>query len=224
MRGTVSPPPRVSDPNMHHGTCVTHVTWYMPGSLTSDFLWSRWRGKRSRHSRGMRNPQFYVSGKRPTQKCDKHVLAQQNTVCFWFRTWKLICDTWNRTYRSSTKQEQDRISVKLVWNTFIWLKVFSDVLPSTTWAQVFLLSQELSSDVEMYLSASCKGISIVIVDKVYWNHLIFNWQKKERFLNSRIQHWNPEWHCAGIYGSQVCHTKQLLRTSLLILFGNRVCS
>ena len=25
----------------------------------------RWRGKRSRHSRRMRNPQFYVSGKRP---------------------------------------------------------------------------------------------------------------------------------------------------------------
>ena len=25
----------------------------------------RWRGKRSRHSRRMRNPQFYISGKRP---------------------------------------------------------------------------------------------------------------------------------------------------------------
>ena len=37
----------------------------MLGSLTSGFLWSRWRGKRSRHSRRMRNPQFYVSGKRP---------------------------------------------------------------------------------------------------------------------------------------------------------------
>ena len=40
---------------------VTH----MPGSLTSGFLWSRWRARRSRHSRRMRNPQFYVSGKRP---------------------------------------------------------------------------------------------------------------------------------------------------------------
>ena len=65
MPGTFSPPPRVSDPDMHHGTCVTHVPWCMPGSLTSGFLWSRWRGKRSRHSRRMRNPQFYVSGKRP---------------------------------------------------------------------------------------------------------------------------------------------------------------
>ena len=64
MPGTFSPPPRVSDPDMHHGTCVTHVPWCMPGLLTSGFFWSRWRGKRSRHSRRMRNPQFYVSGKR----------------------------------------------------------------------------------------------------------------------------------------------------------------
>ena len=62
--GTFSPP-RVSDPDMHHGTCVTHVPWCMPGSLTRGFLWSRWRGKRSRHYRRMRNPQFYASGKRP---------------------------------------------------------------------------------------------------------------------------------------------------------------
>ena len=26
--------PLVSDPGMHHGTCVTHVPWCMPGSLT----------------------------------------------------------------------------------------------------------------------------------------------------------------------------------------------
>ena len=65
MPGTFSPPPLASDPDMHYGTCVTHVPWCMQVSLTSDFLWSRWRGKRSRHSRCMRNPQFYVSGKRP---------------------------------------------------------------------------------------------------------------------------------------------------------------
>ena len=51
--------PLVSDPNMHHGTCATHVPWCMSGSLT------RGQGKRSRHSRRMHNPQFYVSGKRP---------------------------------------------------------------------------------------------------------------------------------------------------------------
>ena len=62
MPGTFSPPPPVSDPDIHHGTCVTHVPWCMPGSLTSGFLWSRLRGKRSRC---IHNPQFHVSGKRP---------------------------------------------------------------------------------------------------------------------------------------------------------------
>ena len=65
MPGTFSPPRLKSDPDMHHGTCVTHVPWCMPGSLPSGFLWSRWRRKRSRHSRRMCNPQFYVSGKTP---------------------------------------------------------------------------------------------------------------------------------------------------------------
>ena len=65
MPGTFSLLPQVSDHDMHHGTCVTHVPWCKPRSLTSGFLWIRWRIKRSRHSRRMRNPQFYVSGKRP---------------------------------------------------------------------------------------------------------------------------------------------------------------
>ena len=71
--GNVSPPPRVSDPDMHQGMCVVHVLWCMPGSLTSGFLWSRWRGKRSRHSRHMRNPQFYVSGNKPMAACFRFI-------------------------------------------------------------------------------------------------------------------------------------------------------
>ena len=63
--GTCSLPPRVSDPKMHYGTCMTHARWCTPESLTSSFLWSLWRGKLSRHSRRMHNSQFYVSGKRP---------------------------------------------------------------------------------------------------------------------------------------------------------------
>ena len=62
--GTFFPTPRFSDPNKHYGTCFTQVSWCMPGSLTSGFLWSWWRGKRSRYSRRMHNPRFYVSGKR----------------------------------------------------------------------------------------------------------------------------------------------------------------
>ena len=45
MPGTFSPSPQVSDPDMHHGTWVTYVPWYIPGSLTSGFLWKRRRGK-----------------------------------------------------------------------------------------------------------------------------------------------------------------------------------
>ena len=54
MPGTFSPPPRVSDPDIHRDTCVTNVPWCLPGSLTSGFLWSRCLGKCSRHSRRMR--------------------------------------------------------------------------------------------------------------------------------------------------------------------------
>ena len=64
MPGTFSPLPRFSDPDMHHGKCVAHMQLCMPGSLTSGFLRSRWRGK---HSRRMRKPQFCVSGKRPME-------------------------------------------------------------------------------------------------------------------------------------------------------------
>ena len=52
--------PLVSDPDKHHGT-VRHACAVMYIGITNP----RWRGKRSRHSPRMRNPQFYVSGKRP---------------------------------------------------------------------------------------------------------------------------------------------------------------
>ena len=61
MLGAFSSPLRVTNPDMHHGTCVTHVLWCMPGSLTSRLFWSQWQGKRSQHPQHMRNPQFYVS-------------------------------------------------------------------------------------------------------------------------------------------------------------------
>ena len=77
MPGTFSPPPRVSDPDIHHGTCGTHVPGFMPGSLTRGFLWSRWRGKRSRHSLRMRNSQLYASGKRPM--AEAYLTIQQPT-------------------------------------------------------------------------------------------------------------------------------------------------
>ena len=59
-------------------SCVTHMQWCMPWSLTSGFFWSRWRGKRSRHSRRMGNPQFYVSGKRP-MPTEKVQMSEQHS-------------------------------------------------------------------------------------------------------------------------------------------------
>ena len=64
MTGTFSPPPRVTDRDMHRGTCVTHVPGCMAGPLTSGFFWSWWQ-ENVRHPRRMRNPQFYVSGEKP---------------------------------------------------------------------------------------------------------------------------------------------------------------
>ena len=73
MPGTFSPPLQVSDRDMHLGMpCVTHVPWCMPGSLTNDFLWSWWRGKRSRHSVpgacATRNLMYLIRGPRRKQK------------------------------------------------------------------------------------------------------------------------------------------------------------
>ena len=75
--GDVFSPMRVSDPDMHDDTWVTHVSWCMPGSLTIGFLWSRYR-----HSRRLHNPQFYVSGKRPMN----HVIWSIFIV-YYFHAW-----------------------------------------------------------------------------------------------------------------------------------------
>ena len=88
--GTFFPPPRASDPDMHRGTCVTHVPWCMPGSLTSPFLWSWWRWKRSRHSQCMRNVEFFVSGKKPItlgMTLDGFVMRGEYLVFWYFSHW-----------------------------------------------------------------------------------------------------------------------------------------
>ena len=87
MPGTFSPSPQESDPDMHHGTCVTHVPWCMPGSLYSSFLWNRRRGKRFQHSPRMRNPYFYVSGKRPIAR----TLWRDMGVFHEFEVWPKFC-------------------------------------------------------------------------------------------------------------------------------------
>ena len=98
MPETFSLPSRVSEPDMHHGTCVTHVPWCMLGSLPSTFLWSRWQTKLFRHSRCMRNLQFYISGKRPIS--EKH-------------TARIFWDTFQMRVVSA-----DIVARTIIWNMY----------------------------------------------------------------------------------------------------------
>ena len=79
--------PLVSHPGMHHGTCVTHVPWYMSGSLT------RGGGKRYRHSRCMHSLQMYVSGKRPIVLLSTHWSCGKyftDSISNWFFCIKIV--------------------------------------------------------------------------------------------------------------------------------------
>ena len=134
MPGTFSPPPRVSDPDMHHGTCVTHVPWCMLGSLTSGFLWSRWREKRSQHSQRINNPQFQVSGNRPIHRSCSFVpttihrcwiLYESATmwpwICLWYMANAHVCrgmSLWLHTEMSHILVYEDAFGSKfrfLLW-------------------------------------------------------------------------------------------------------------
>ena len=63
MPGTFSPPPtsKGTASSRHASRHVCHARAVMHVGIANPRLW----GKRSRHSRRMRNPQFYVTGKRP---------------------------------------------------------------------------------------------------------------------------------------------------------------
>ena len=134
MPGTFSPPLQVSDPNMHHGTCVTHVPWCKLGSLMSSFLWSQWWGKHSRHSWRMRNPQFYVSGKRPTDQVGLEYSSSSTWVLIQYRIRRLIVKyckvskSWNRVLKCSYCFETCQAS----WKQCCWDRLTSDLAPSET--------------------------------------------------------------------------------------------
>ena len=65
MPGTFSPPPTSKETASKRSR---HAWWHVRCAravMDVGIANLRWWGKRSRHSRRMRNPQFYVSGKRP---------------------------------------------------------------------------------------------------------------------------------------------------------------
>ena len=127
MLGTFSPPPRVSDPDMHYGTCVTHVPWYIQGSLTSGFLWNRWREIRSRHSRLMHNPQFCVFGKRPMRLYLLDDNELQSALCssdnFSSAIWyvdNLLIEVKDRSFSTKARKGiQTIVRSSLYWNKAI---------------------------------------------------------------------------------------------------------
>ena len=81
-----------SDPDMHHARdacALIHAGW-----PTGGVLCSRWRGKRSQHSRRMHNPQFYVSGRRPI------IISVMDS---WFDKQYWLVIIWNLWEHSSIK-------------------------------------------------------------------------------------------------------------------------
>ena len=136
MLGTFSPPPWVSDPDMHPSTCVTHVLWCMPGSLTSGFLWSRWRGKHSRHSPRMRNPQFYVFGKMPMDHITRPHSCRQ-----WYCRWRRCfgqqclcippCHSLKRVFLPKPPVKKQRKYSNKLWASIWYFLIF---FLSSSWA------------------------------------------------------------------------------------------
>ena len=104
-----------------------HVPWCMPGSLTSDFLWSQLHGKRSRHSRRMHNPYFCVSGQRP------HGWALE---CLWeylFYYWPSYTAVWLHISKITiTSTRSQWVNINQVIMVFFPLLTVLEVSPSCT--------------------------------------------------------------------------------------------
>ena len=80
MPGTFSPPPPVSDPDMHHGTCVTHVPWCMPGSLNSGFPLKSVAGKTFPAFQAHAQPSHWNEGIQTDTRCSTNEGWIENNV------------------------------------------------------------------------------------------------------------------------------------------------
>ena len=141
-------------------TCVTHLPRCMPWSLTTGFLRSRWQGKRSRHSRCMRDPEFYASGKRPVELSSSVVrkfVVVPSVSCrssvtriisyLGMKSWDLhVCD------RASTITHVDHVKKSNPWYNKIWL-----CLNVTIWSSQFFfqLLSFIIVIISKYLGKNC---------------------------------------------------------------------
>ena len=110
--------PLVSYPGMYHGTCVTHVSWYMSGSLTRGG-WENVIPGAFRHSWRMRNPQFTYLVRGPWVKG----LGQRDLGLTWHGPQHIeyILPTFMHSI-SSAFSEINIIAfwLKFDWSLFLW--------------------------------------------------------------------------------------------------------
>ena len=165
MPGTFSPPPRVSDPNMHHGTCVTHVPWCIPGLIASGSLWSRWRGKCSGHFRRMRIPQFYVSGKGPILRVSQLSMRAFATQLDSARDNQSQMASISQTTHSSAFSWMKMLELRLKFTEvysgcFVFRKIASELMPTLIQSYSFKLRRIML----MYCMWLTDGIASRMID------------------------------------------------------------
>ena len=130
-----------SDPDMHHSTCLTHVPWCMPGSLTSGFLCSRWRGKRSRHSGACatRNFTYLVRGPWDNWWCGTTVTSHQRHGV---SNHRLLVSFINSVFRLSTESIKAPYHWPFTKGIYRWILVTSFSKTYTKY-KTFLLGNAL---------------------------------------------------------------------------------
>ena len=98
--------PLISDPDMHHGTCITHVPWCMSGSLT------RGGGENDPGIPGAcatRNFTYLARGPWKLQSISNSVIATKG--CKWPNSCARI------TARLSLRQ------IRILWKNCLWIQV-----------------------------------------------------------------------------------------------------
>ena len=161
--------PRLSDPSMDYGTCVTLVPWCMSGSLT------RGGGEYVPDIPGaLANTQFYVSGKRLMQTKRMLILATQALFCsilfnapwwfsFSFHVNRAHCsvDVWQLTHLVI-------ITIIDIWNATVFHKIASVSLNN-----VILLFTE--NQFNLVKICNCAISTLDIQNITYWD-IWLRWQ------------------------------------------------
>ena len=125
MPGTFSPPPTskeaASQRSRHASRHVRDARAEMHVGIANP----RWRGKRSRHSRRMRNPQFYVSGRR-------------SNASIAYNTFQMFVPHYPRFLRDSVSEIKTWTLINAVIINAIWLHCHEVMHNELTILQCFM--------------------------------------------------------------------------------------